>query len=68
MIALIFWWSPSSSSTMNILSIPVWTLFIIHVASIAGDFRVPIFLAVIVLSVVGIITEVTKTDEQDQGR
>lgn len=52
---------------MRVLSIPVWTAFVIHVASIAGDFRVPLFLAVVTLSIVGFVTEVMRTGTQDQG-
>ncbi|EDO45799.1 predicted protein, partial [Nematostella vectensis] len=66
--ALIFWWSSSTSKVLHILSVPVWLAFLIHIASIAGPYRVPLFLLVAVLSIVGLIAEETNNDNPQTKR
>ena len=63
-IALIFYWTPSSSHTMRLLSFPVWMIFVNYLASIAGVYRVPLFLVVVSLTVVGFVTDATGSKDQ----
>jgi hypothetical protein len=65
-IALVFWWTPSSSQVMRLLSFPVWMAFVIYLASIAGVYRVPLFLVIVALTIVGFITEANGS--KDQGK
>eukprot|EP00794_Sanderia_malayensis_P003348 gene3347-3837_t len=54
---VIFWWSPSSSGIISKMSIPVWALFLIHLASYAGQWKVLIFFIFLILLIVGLVEE-----------
>ncbi|XP_072173987.1 transmembrane protein 245-like [Diadema setosum] len=52
-IALIFWWTPQSSSILTTLSVPIWILLLLHLSTVAGWYRIPIFFLVIILVALG---------------
>ena len=60
-IIVIFFWTPSYSPIITIMAYPVWSMVILHLASIAGDFRVPLLLFLLVLCIVGVSAEIVKT-------
>lgn len=60
-IIVIFFWTPSYSPIIKIMAYPIWSVLILHLASIAGDFRVPLFLFLFILGIVGVLAEFIKT-------
>ena len=60
MIVLIFWWTPSMSKVLPYFSIPVWIALLMHLASIAGAFGLPLFLVVMMLCFVGLVAELAE--------
>jgi hypothetical protein len=58
---VIFFWTPSYSPIIKIMAYPIWSVLILHLASIAGDFRVPLFLFLFILGIVGVLAEFIKT-------
>ena len=56
-VIVIFWWTPLSANVLSSLSVPVWTLVLIHLASYAGKWKVLIFLIFLILLIVGLVEE-----------
>ncbi|ESO88151.1 hypothetical protein LOTGIDRAFT_234712 [Lottia gigantea] len=63
-LVLIFFWTPESHQTLSYLSIPVWVIFTLHIATIAGSLRVPLLIAMIAVMITGFITEVRGESNQ----
>ncbi|XP_066300209.1 transmembrane protein 245-like isoform X1 [Branchiostoma lanceolatum] len=57
LVAVVFWWKPGTSTALKVLSIPVWAVLLLHLATVAGPFRVPLFVAVVTIMVVGFVAE-----------
>ncbi|XP_035657814.1 transmembrane protein 245-like isoform X1 [Branchiostoma floridae] len=57
LVAVVFWWKPGTSTALRVLSIPVWAVLLLHLATVAGPFRVPLFVAVVTIMVVGFVAE-----------
>ena len=66
-LIVIFWWTPSSSKVVCYFSLPVWTALLVHISSIAGVYTVPLFLIVVVLSIIGLVTD-AGDGAKDQGK
>lgn len=64
LIVLLFW-SPQSSVILKPLSIPVWLAVIFHLATVAGPLRVPLLLLVIILIIVGFVSEVSEVQKKE---
>ncbi|XP_028399492.1 transmembrane protein 245-like [Dendronephthya gigantea] len=57
---VVFFWTPSYTPMITIMAYPVWSVLVLHLASIAGDFRVPLFLFLFILCIVGVSAEFIK--------
>ncbi|XP_048730882.1 transmembrane protein 245-like isoform X2 [Ostrea edulis] len=69
-IMVIFLWNAESRSYLRLLSLPVWGVLILHIATVAGSLRVPLFMLIIGLIATGFAAEVkeTKRKVEDQGQ
>ena len=57
-LTVILYWNEQSKPILRMLSIPVWTALIFHLAGVAGPLRVPIVIAVAILIFIGFLAEV----------
>ncbi|KAG7476164.1 hypothetical protein JOB18_047679 [Solea senegalensis] len=48
-----FKWSPQTERHLKVLALPVWVILIFYIASLTGSGRVPIFVSVVILLIVG---------------
>jgi len=51
-------WSPDSKRCLRYLSLPVWCVLILHIATVAGYLRVPLFIFLLIVILVGFVAEV----------
>ncbi|XP_071825219.1 transmembrane protein 245-like [Apostichopus japonicus] len=51
--AVFILWKPDNKSIFRIISIPMWFILVIHIASYAGPFQIPLVLMVAGLTVIG---------------
>ena len=49
-------------------SVPVWIALLMHLASIAGAFRLPLFIVVVMLCVFGAIAELAEAKKQGKAQ
>ncbi|XP_067264351.1 transmembrane protein 245 isoform X4 [Chanodichthys erythropterus] len=52
-LAVAFKWTPSMEGYLRSLSVPVWTALIFYLVSLTGSWRVPVFVVVVLLLIVG---------------
>ncbi|XP_067304699.1 transmembrane protein 245 isoform X2 [Pseudorasbora parva] len=52
-LAVAFKWTPSMEGFLRSLSVPVWTALIFYLVSLTGSWRVPLFVVVVLLLIVG---------------
>nr|XP_009290647.3 transmembrane protein 245 isoform X2 [Danio rerio] len=52
-LAVAFKWTPSMEGYLRTMSVPVWTVFIFYLVSLTGSWRVPVFVVVVLLLIVG---------------
>lgn len=57
-LAVSFMWSPDSKRYLRYLSMPVWCVLILHIATVAGYLRVPLFIFLLIVILVGFVAEV----------
>ncbi|XP_045207789.2 transmembrane protein 245-like isoform X2 [Mercenaria mercenaria] len=68
-VAIIFLWTPESRGLLQKISIPVWLMFILHVAATAGILRVPLLLFMGAVMIVGFVAEHNEMRrQQEEGR
>uniref|UniRef100_A0A665WI04 Transmembrane protein 245 n=1 Tax=Echeneis naucrates TaxID=173247 RepID=A0A665WI04_ECHNA len=53
LLAVCFKWSPQTESYLKSLAVPVWAVLLFYIVSLMGSWRVPIFVVVVILLIVG---------------
>ncbi|KAL7393029.1 hypothetical protein ABVT39_005537 [Epinephelus coioides] len=53
LLAVCFKWSPHTEHYLRALALPVWAILLFYIVSLTGSWRVPIFVVVVILIIVG---------------
>nr|XP_023681537.1 transmembrane protein 245 isoform X3 [Paramormyrops kingsleyae] len=65
LLAVIFKWTPATESYLRTASVPVWTILLFYLVSLTGCWRVPVFVIVVVLLVIGSQQETPRVSGKD---
>ncbi|KAB5533020.1 hypothetical protein PHYPO_G00126780 [Pangasianodon hypophthalmus] len=52
-LAVVFKWTPGMEVYLRAMSVPIWTVLIFYLVSLTGAWRVPMFVVVVILLIVG---------------
>ncbi|KAM6936671.1 transmembrane protein 245 [Lycodopsis pacificus] len=53
LLVVCFKWSPHTEHYLRALALPVWAIFLFYIVSLTGSWRVPLFVVVVILIIVG---------------
>ncbi|XP_068426204.1 transmembrane protein 245 isoform X3 [Clinocottus analis] len=53
LLVVCFKWRPHTEQYLRALALPVWAIFLFYIVSLTGSWRVPIFVIVVILLIVG---------------
>ncbi|XP_078093199.1 transmembrane protein 245 isoform X2 [Mustelus asterias] len=62
-LAVSFKWNTKTERFLKMISVPVWIVLLFYLASVAGSWRIPVFVMIVILLVMGAIQEERENDE-----
>ncbi|XP_029115800.1 transmembrane protein 245 isoform X7 [Scleropages formosus] len=65
LLAVVFKWTPSMERHLRLMSVPVWTVLLLYLVSLTGSWRVPVFVVVVSLLIVGSLQDKRRVTGKD---
>lgn len=65
-VAVFVLWKPDNQSVFRIIAVPVWFILVVHIASFAGPFKIPLTIMVILLTIIGYTAQVPKGGDEEE--